>query len=132
MHTWAQVAFELMTAVPHARVRVARAAILHPKSVGFVKSIGLPAGQRADWRCSLPNGQCLHVHEHRTVYVAHVDQIDPARDALGHLAVDAPGLTRALCAGIGAWVGAHTSVGPLRGAWMGLGLARHLARSRAR
>jgi len=85
----------------------------HPSRAGMRRSLGLPRGQAADYRGELSGGRCLHVRTFVDHYVAHVDQVDPGRDVLGHLRADVPGL---YLAGLAATAGA---LGARMGGWRG-------------
>lgn len=50
------------------------------------------------------NGR-LHVREYDDYYTVHTDKVDPAKDPLGHLIVDAPEYIVAACAAVA--VGRH-------------------------
>lgn len=87
MQTWAAIASRARR--KGGEVLVRKGAVPHPRrSRGFVRSIGLPTGQIADWRKTLPGGECLHVHEHRTFYAVHVDLFDPHESPVSHLIGD--------------------------------------------
>lgn len=87
MQTWASIAARCRR--KGGEVLVRKGAVSHPRrSRGFVRSIGLPTGQIRDWRKTLSGGECLHVHEHKTFYAAHVDLFDPAVAPLHHLIGD--------------------------------------------
>ena len=114
MRTWAEVEAELAAAPPGAQASYGRDEIGHPGAAGAVAGVGLPRGQLADWRFP-PTASCrgLHVHEFAERWVAHLDQVHPACDPVGHLFQDAPIVLLAIGAG----------------AMLGGLLVRHLARS---
>jgi hypothetical protein len=58
----------------------------------FVKSIGEPKGQIADWRASVPGTvRGVHAVEFRDRYEVHVDRFDPAKKPISHLLLESPG-----------------------------------------
>jgi len=89
--TWQQIAGVLAHEVAGARVRIEKYLIEHPTDGGLRPGVGLPVGQQADFRLILPDCRGLHVQDFGTHYEAHLDQTDPACDAVRHLMEDAPG-----------------------------------------
>lgn len=67
--------------------------IPRPEESGlFVRSIGEPKGQIADWRSSIPGSiRGIHVVEFRDRYEIHVDRFDPAKKPISHLLLESPG-----------------------------------------
>lgn len=67
--------------------------IPRPEESGlFVRSIGEPKGQVADWRSSVPGSvKGIHVVEFRDRYEVHVDRFDPAKMPISHLLLESPG-----------------------------------------
>lgn len=66
------------------------------------QSVGELKGQLHDWRASLQDDiRGFHAVEFADRYDCHLDQRDPTKDPLGHLAVDSPA-TAALAIGLGA------------------------------
>ena len=61
----------------------------HPSRDGFVKSLGEPHGQIADYRKSYGK-EGLHVREYKDRYTIHWDKTDPLSNPMGHLLEDAP------------------------------------------
>jgi len=70
--------------------RLFTGAMPDPARDGARKSVGLPVGQRADYRLLLPSGECLHVRDYGEHYGAHLDAVDPSVSVYGHLWNDAP------------------------------------------
>lgn len=121
--TWADVLAHLEAAPAGTRRSFARAAMPHPREAGAVVGLGLPvAGKIDDWRFP-PTGSChgLHIHEHADCWVAHLDQVHPACDAVEHLRVDAPRVYIAAASALGALVGAlaRGTVGGIVGGLVG-------------
>lgn len=91
VYAWREIASCLAGEPPGAKVRVEKHMVEHPKDAGLRPGIGLPVGQTADFRLRLPDCRGLHVQDFGTHYEAHIDQTDPACDAIRHLVEDAPG-----------------------------------------
>lgn len=70
---------------PGAEASIRKGSIAHPGELGAARSVGLPRGQRSDWRFA-PDGRCrgLHVREFRSHYRAHLDQVHPQCSLAGH------------------------------------------------
>jgi len=70
----------------------------------FVKSIGEPRGQIADWRASVPGTvKGVHAVEFTDRYDVHVDRFDPAKKPISHLLLESPG-SAILIAALGLFV----------------------------
>lgn len=88
MQTWAKIAARCRRSL-RGEVEVRKGSVKHPRySRGFVRSIGLPQGERANWRKTLSGGECLHVKEYRSFYSVHVDLFDPHEQPLQHFVGD--------------------------------------------
>jgi hypothetical protein len=89
---WAQVARRLLASASGTRLAYAKHILPHPRQAGARVSVGLPAGQVADYRFA-PDSDCqgVHVLEYPDRWVVHLDQIHPDCDVLEHLRRDAPG-----------------------------------------
>jgi len=75
---------------PHKDVKVWKWEISHPLMNGFKRSVGSPAGQKADYRLALNDGRSIHIREFDDFYRVHWDKKDPRVDPITHLAKDAP------------------------------------------
>jgi len=106
---WDQVIAMLAAKPAGTRIRFEPHMVAHPLDAGFRRSIGLPAGQRSDFRLTLPDCRGLHVQDFGTHYEAHLDRTDPECDALLHLQKDAAG----------AYVAGATALGALFGLLIG-------------
>lgn len=118
--SWGAVRALLETLGPKAEVYVPTGVLGHPRLEGAAASVGLPRGQRSDWRFE-PNADCtgLHVHEFADGWAAHLDQVHPACGLVPHLQADAPGVLLVAGSLLGASIGA--AVGrPILGALFGL------------
>lgn len=81
--------------------------ILIPKSVRpIIEYEDTRLGERKGAKRQFRLGN-LHIREYNEYYTAHIDKIDPRKDALGHLIVDAPQYVIAVLAAIS--VGRHVS-----------------------
>ena len=91
MLTWDDVHDELARRSPRTVLTLARGALPDPRTLGARESIGLPRGQGADLRFP-SDATCrgLHVHAFPDRWEAHLDQVHPECDLLGHLRRDAP------------------------------------------
>ena len=127
MFMWAQVARRLVASAPGVSLAYAKSVLPHPRQAGARVSVGLPAGQVADYRFA-PDGDCrgMHVHEYPDRWVVHLDQVHPECDVVEHLRLDAPGTWCLSGAILGAAAGAalgKNSGAVLVGAGIGLLLA---------
>ena len=91
IYSWRGIASQLAGEPPGTKVRVEKHLAEHPKDGGLRPGVGLPVGQTADFRLTLPDCRGLHVQDFGTHYEAHIDQTDPACDLVRHLVQDAPG-----------------------------------------
>ncbi len=98
--TWEDVHGELARRPPRTVVTLAREALPDPRALGARASIGLLRGQRADLRFA-PDASCrgLHVQAFADRWEAHLDQVHPECDLLGHLRRDAPAALVAVVVG---------------------------------
>ena len=69
---------------------VSKKCIEHPEDHGAKRSVGLPLGQRNDFRWRLSDCRGLHVRDFGTHYEAHIDRVDPSCSLVEHLRRDAP------------------------------------------
>lgn len=106
MPNWNDLATSLASS-PGSRAVFARTALPDPAAAGFRRSLGLPVGQRADWRMRLDDCRGLHLWDCGEVWVAHVDQVDPSCDLEAHLRIDASAVYVGYMALIGGFVGAY-------------------------
>lgn len=107
-YSWANVVEALWPPDATRRLRLPKSMIPHPLTIdGMRESIGLPEGQSRDYRLRLGETHAgLHVREFSTWYEAHVDEVDPSVDVIGHARRDAPGVFIGGAATLGAIVGA--------------------------
>lgn len=124
---WNRVAQRLLASAPGTRLVYAKHVLPHPRQAGALVSVGLPAGQAADYRFA-PDGNCrgVHVLEYPDRWVVHLDQVHPECHVVEHVRRDAPGAWclggAALGAAAGAALGKETGAA-LAGAGIGLLLA---------
>jgi hypothetical protein len=70
---------------PREDLAVAVNAVPQPEDIGLTRTMGLPSGQRANYRI----GQ-IHIKDHESFFAVHWDECDPDIDPVGHLVNDAP------------------------------------------
>jgi hypothetical protein len=117
--TWDDVHDELARRPPRTVLPLARGALPDPRAVGARESIGLPRGQGADLRFP-PDGarRGLHVQAFPDHWEAHLDQMHPECDFLGHLRRDAPtALVALVTGGTLAFIAAATHYRSARHVW---------------
>jgi hypothetical protein len=127
--SWNAIAAALASRGPGARVRIEKFRVEHPRDGGLAPSLGLPVGQRADWRLPSPGCGPLHVREYDGHYVAHLGRANPNCDPIGHLASDAPQVMSGVAFGalLGLLLGRSkeaTLAGAALGGLMGLAAAQ--------
>lgn len=103
--TWADVLATLDGQDPGTVLRLAKWHLPHPTDEGARSSIGMPEGQKGDYRFPLRDCECLHVRVFDDRYEAHIDTVDPACNWLEHLRHDLPGGYVATAGGVGALLG---------------------------
>jgi hypothetical protein len=87
--TWGDVYAWLYSVDRGSVFEVAKFRIPHPSFNGAYRSIGLPKGQKADWRFPPdPSGRGLHVHDIGWAWAAHLDEVHPNASLLGHFLRD--------------------------------------------
>ena len=89
-----------------AVLRVPKWQLAHPTDEGARESIGMPEGQKGDYRFKLQDSRCLHVKVFDDHYEAHIDRVDPAHNWLEHLREDLPRGYVAASGGTGTAIGA--------------------------
>lgn len=94
----------------------------HPQNIpGFIRDIGIPAGDKGDWRLPLPDDSGLHVQENYDgSFSVHWDRVDPTPNVfarLRHGAQDAPVTFMLLSTAAGAIAGYF--IGGKKGARVG-------------
>jgi hypothetical protein len=106
MTSWRDVLSILRGEPTGTILRVPKLHLPHPSTFRMSESIGLPEGQRADYRKILRNGRGFHVKDFGTHYEAHIDAVHPDIDLLAHLRTDAPGAYVTGGVALGALLGA--------------------------
>ena len=91
---WTTVLNRVRSMPPRESIVMPATLLPHPRDVGFIRTLGAPQGQWADWALSQKDGTRIHTVEIMDAdggyYNVHWDEVDPAVDPAGHLAVDAP------------------------------------------
>ena len=72
-------------------MKIPKGRLPHPQVFKMNPSIGLPQGQRSDFRRRIRGGAGFHVKDFGTHYEAHIDRVHPEVDVVEHLRRDAPG-----------------------------------------
>ena len=103
--TWREVAAALAAQPAGTLLRVPKHQVEHPSASGLVHSVGLPYGQRADYRLRYSDCTGLHVRDFGAHYEAHIDQVHPECGVVDHLRRDAPGTYIAAATALGALAG---------------------------
>jgi hypothetical protein len=109
LRTWLDVLHVLDRQPPGSILRIRKALLVHPRRAGMKVSIGLPEGQRSDYRKVISQGRGLHVKEFHAHYEAHIDRVHPEVNVVEHLRRDAPGV----------YVGGGVALGATLGAALG-------------
>ena len=102
---WRRVLEALKAESPGTILRMPKNWLPHPEDAGAKRAIGMPMGQRADFRWRLSDCSGFHIRDFGSFYEAHIDQIDPSCDPVEHLRQDAPGGYVAGAAALGALFG---------------------------
>ncbi|MFC4551821.1 MULTISPECIES: hypothetical protein [Halorussus] len=93
LSVWDGIVARVLRETHHVDFHVAKDAVPHPKSEGFVRHTGDPRGQYADYRRPELDGRGIHVKEYRDRFHVHWDKVDPTgsrRAMWNHVLVDAP------------------------------------------
>lgn len=85
MITWIDVNRYVTARKAGVHYRFEKDELPHPRTAGFSKSIGLPRGQKSDWRLG-----SLHAQDFGRYWSVHRDRVDPATNPVLHFAADAP------------------------------------------
>lgn len=89
--TWLAVAKLLSGQPPGSKLRLRRSLTQHPKDGGLVPTVGLPVGQRADYRFDYGGEQLLYVQDFGTHLEARLEQRrSPVARAVAEPEADAP------------------------------------------
>lgn len=103
--TWDQVGLCLKQEQPGTVLRIPKWQIEHPSTGGLTPSLGLPVGQRADFRLRYSDCRGLHVHDFGEHYEIHLDEVHPECGLVEHLRRDAPGTYLGAATALGAFAG---------------------------
>ncbi|MEQ8767595.1 MAG: hypothetical protein RL885_27060 [Planctomycetota bacterium] len=121
---WQDVASQLVTHPAGALVRLNPYQVEHPCDAGLVLSVGLPVGQRADYRLDLGDETRLAVQDFGTHYLARLERA-PSAAALEKALQETPGTSVVGMIAIGVLAGlalSRSKDGAIAGAAIG-GLA---------
>jgi hypothetical protein len=102
---WSEVLATLEAQAPGTVYRLPKWPLPLPADEGAYPTIGMPEGQRSDYRFRLPAGRGLHVRVFEDRYEAHLDDgaFDPVQLPLSH--GEGPDAHLAASGGIGALLG---------------------------
>lgn len=114
--SWSKIFRLVQEHSAHTDVILPKDSLPHPKRAGIAKKAGVPHGQLADYRKTLPNGKSIHIREYGSYYKVHWDNHDPEVDLMGHLVHDAPEWWFSL---IGAVIGSRVAENRMEGALVG-------------
>jgi hypothetical protein len=121
--TWLSV-LEQLEADPQAIVRTGKADLPPPLVSGAHRSLGMPLGQRRDYRWTLADCRGLHTRDFGDHWETHLDAVAPECSLVEHLEQDAPAVVvvaSALACALAGWavLGRRAA---LAGAVVGAGL----------
>jgi hypothetical protein len=102
---WHEVAHVLAAQPPGSVLRVPKHQVEHPSAAGLSTSIGLPLGQRADFRFQYSDSTGLHVRDFGPHYEGRLDRIHPNWEFLAQCRGEARGSHVAALAALGALAG---------------------------
>ena len=105
VRSWLDVVTVLNSYPWRTPLRLNKGILPHPEAAGMTLSVGLPEGQRADYRLVLQSGVGLHVKDLGAHYEAHLDEVHPEQDFFEHLRQDAPNVYVGGAVAMGAAVG---------------------------
>ena len=88
--SWRAIVNAVLKLPKGVNVSISKRGLPHPRDCGFVRTLGSPKGQRADWELILPDGRRVHVLEFEDTYLIHWDEVSPLVDPINHLRKDAP------------------------------------------
>lgn len=108
---WQDVTEHLVKGVKRGQIQwrqklvISKKCLPEPASFGLIAHIGMPDGQQADFRKTLPGHIGLHVQDYGSYYKVHLDEYDPQVDTIEHLRQDVPNLYVLGAASLGAFLG---------------------------
>lgn len=103
-YSWAQVALYLQQQPPGTLVRLHASQVEHPLDAGMSQSLGMPTGQRADYRLDVSDDWRLAVLDFGIHYDAWLESI-VKRSALENALRESPGSTVMGATALGALLG---------------------------
>lgn len=89
MTHWSDI-YPVLAANPGREVLIPRSQISPPWEAGFRPSVGIPHGERSQWRMTDARGGCLHALDCGDAYRVHYDLMDPKVSFIGHVVCDLP------------------------------------------
>ena len=76
LNPWSYAEASVLLLPPHQEIIIPKYAVPHPKSAGYVRSIGLRKGQKRDYRKRVGQ-KGLHIREYDHYYKLHWDKYYP-------------------------------------------------------
>jgi len=128
MLNWVSIINEVLRRSPHEDITIPEDLLPDPEVVGFIKTIGEPQGEIAQYELMLHDGRRIHVRKFRGFYKVHWDYFSPLRDPINHLRYDAPHWWVLSITGLSSTLGALIGhlIDKEKGAFYGL-IAGHFA-----
>jgi len=70
---WTEIIFKVLKLRAHEDLVIGKSILSHPKVAGFIKTLGEPQSQIADYELVLEDGRRIHVREYEDYYKVHRD-----------------------------------------------------------
>ena len=90
MYSWTYVERIVFTKPAHVDVSITDTEVPDPTQNGYVKTLGEPQGQEADYEKPFTDGKRIPLRKYKGVYQAHWDFFSPLLSPIQHLRYDAP------------------------------------------
>jgi len=85
----------------HTDIIIPKSLIPDPEAEGFIRTLGEPRGQKADYELTLEDGKRIHLLDYGDHYKAHWDWFSPLVDPVKHLLYDSPQWLAVIIAAVG-------------------------------
>ena len=123
MYSWTYIEQIDLTKPVYVDVSIADTDCPDPAQNGYVKTLGEPQGQEADYEKPFSDGKRIHLRKYKGVYKAHWDFFSPIISPIQHLRYDAPGWyvasTTLGCSALGASLTEDKATGAVLGGALG-------------
>lgn len=90
MYSWTYIEQIVFTKPAHVDVSITDTEVPDPTQNGYVKTLGEPQGQEADYEKPFTDGKRIHLRKYNGLYKAHWDFFSPILSPVQHLRYDAP------------------------------------------